>query len=492
MTKTIKGFLAALGMSLMFSGCQTPVIEVQSVVIDKENVDVTRDGTVQLTATVSPENATDNEVVWRSSDNGIATVSSTGLVTGVAVGTATISATAGGQAAMCRVNVTDKVTEAISIEPASVSIARKEEYSLKVKFTPEDSDQRTVEWSSSDTTIVKVDNSGWITGCGIGEATITAVCGEASATASVTVTPIQMQSLSLGPQNADVIIGGYIKMRTTISPEDADWDVMDWSSSDETVATVDETGRVHALGTGTATISCRFGELEANCTLSVVEPGASVGDYYYSDGTWSGTLDPDKEVIGIVYYVGQHENDFSDYSATGIGKTRCNGYVMALADAFADYCYWGPEDQSDLECYPVDNHGERVDNYSNNGGDNDWSGYDYTRKIVAAAEANGGPGPDRAATYPAIYYTLAYGDMVKAPSSSSGWFLPAVSQLWSLNQNKGLLSKAGAELPDEWYWSSSEDFYAYDIAIVVDSGGNRILDNYKETMASKVRCVLAF
>ena len=488
----LKAVLASIGISLMLSGCQTAVVEVESVVIDKESIDVMRDATVQLTATVLPDNATDSEVTWRSSDNGVAIVSATGEVTGVAIGTATISATAGGQAALCRVNVIGKATEAISIEPNTLSIARNEEYRLKVSFTPEDTDQTSVTWKSSDPSVADVDQSGWVTAYSIGEITITAVCGEADATATVTVTPIQMESFELSPGTADVVTGGYIKLRATVYPEDADWDNMDWSSSDETVATVDGTGRVHALTAGDVTISAKFGNLSSSCKLSVVDPKAAVGDYYYSDGTWSGTLDESKEVIGIVYYVGQHENDFSDYSATGIGKSRCNGYVMALTNACDKYCYWGPEDHSSLGCYPVDDHGERMNNYDDNSGDNDWSGYDYTKRIEAAAVANGGPGPDTAAQYPAIYYTLSYDDIVAAPSGSSGWFLPAISQLWELYMNMDLLSKAEAGLPNDWYWSSSEDFYAYDIALGINMGSRVVRANWKESRTNFVRCVLAF
>ena len=65
-----------------------------------------------------------------------------------------------------------------------------------------------------------------------------------------------------------------------------------------------------------------------------------VGDYFYSDGTFSTEREASKTCIGIVFYVGQHENDGSDYSATGIGQAKCHGYAVAVQDA-ASNCIWG-------------------------------------------------------------------------------------------------------------------------------------------------------
>lgn len=83
----------------------TPVA-VTGVSLDKTTASVAIGAAAQLTATVAPENADDKTVTWTSSDNAVATVDSTGKVTGVAAGTADITATASGKTAKATITVT--------------------------------------------------------------------------------------------------------------------------------------------------------------------------------------------------------------------------------------------------------------------------------------------------------------------------------------------------------------------------------------------------
>ena len=99
---------------------------------------------------------------------------------------------------------------------------------------------------------------------------------------------------------------------------------------------------------------------EGTITYDGTETEPKIGDYYYSDGTWSdgglrklyadGTMEwaepqpqPEsgKTVIAIVFHAGHHANDGSDYSATGIGQQKCHGYAVALQNATSNDCRWG-------------------------------------------------------------------------------------------------------------------------------------------------------
>lgn len=487
--------LAIISFSIMggaVSSCtEEQRIEVTDIKIDKNSVDIVRGSTMQLTATITPENATDYLIEWESSNPAVATVTQEGIVEGIAIGNTSVSAKVNGKVSVCRVNVIGKPAESITVTPSEVTIKKEETCTLQAEISPADADQKEITWSTADSSIAVVSQSGEVTAVNVGSVSIYATCGNATDECLVTVEGIAVESISLTPEIADVLVGENIKLSATILPENADYGQIDWSSSDASIATVDGNGTVTGITVGTATITAKIGDVSGSAEITVETPQANVGDFYYSDGTWSTELDESKTVIGIVFYVGQHANDASDYSETGIGKSRCNGYVMALTNALDSYCYWGPEDGSDLGCYPIDENGNIVDNYANFH-DSDWSGYKYTQIIIDAAEKNGGLAPEPASAYPAMYYTLAYEDTCPSPASSSGWFLPAISQTWTLVEQRELLARAGAELPVDWYYSSSEDSWALDMVLSINMNTMTCRSNYKESRVNLIRPVLAF
>ena len=248
---------------------------------------------------------------------------------------------------------------------------------------------------------------------------------------------------------------------------------------------------------------------EGTITYDGTETEPKIGDYYYSDGTWSdgglrklyadGTMEwaetkpqseSGKTVIAIVFHAGHHANDDSDYSATGIGQQKCHGYAVALTDATSSHCMWGDYGTA-LGCYPTDGSGN---NYSNP--DIDWSGYAWTQKIITAA---GGKEKLNATEsgYPATYYAVVdYETKVKAPTNSSGWFLPSIGQMWNVYQNRTSLfdGKTGVSvLQSDRYWSSAEYHYAPAFnAHHVNVHNDAVSYNRKDHRDVYVRPVLAF
>ena len=141
-----------------------------------------------LTRTVTPEDYTD-EVVWRSSDTSIATVTDTGLVTGRAPGTVTIRVNIGDASASCRVTVVQPVTS-ISIT-SSISLEALETRQISCTVRPNNANNKGVTWTSSDETVATVDENGVVTGLKKGTAIITATAQDGSGvsdTCTVTVT----------------------------------------------------------------------------------------------------------------------------------------------------------------------------------------------------------------------------------------------------------------------------------------------------------------
>ena len=154
---------------------------------------------------------------------------------------------------------------------------------LSVSFTPNDTTVRGVTWSSSDDTVAGVED-GVVTGIKAGSTTITAtVAGEGgtkiTATKNITVSNVAVTSVSLNKSTTSITAGGTETLVATISPSNATNKNVTWSTSDNSVATVDG-GVVTAIATGTATITVKTvdGNKTASCTVTVTSSGGSGGE----------------------------------------------------------------------------------------------------------------------------------------------------------------------------------------------------------------------
>jgi len=171
-------------------------IAVTGVTMAPTTVSVNAGATTQLIATVAPANATIQSVSWTSSNTAAATISSTGVVTGVAIGTATItvSTTDGLKTATCLVTVGNTITAVtgVTLAPATASVNIGATTQLTATVAPANATNKTVSWTSSNTAVATVGTTGLVTGVATGSAiiTVTTVDQAKTATSSITVTPI--------------------------------------------------------------------------------------------------------------------------------------------------------------------------------------------------------------------------------------------------------------------------------------------------------------
>ena len=114
-----------------------------------------------------------------------------------------------------------------------------------------------VEWHSDDTDIAMVDGDGEVIGMGVGETRIVARYGEAEAVCTVTVEERPVKSVDLDKGKLRMKVGESYQLRCVVRPSDATDKRLEWASSDESVATVDEFGNVTAVGRGSAKIGVR-------------------------------------------------------------------------------------------------------------------------------------------------------------------------------------------------------------------------------------------
>ncbi len=175
---------------------QTPSeIKVNKITLNKTTASVTKGKTLQLTATVTPGNATKKEVKWSTSNKNVATVSPSGLVTAKSAGTAIITCTAkdgSGVKATCKITVKNPVVKVtkVTLNKTTATLAPKETLTLKATVTPTNATNKAVTWKSSNTKIATVSSSGKVTAKAAGTVTITCRAKDGSgkkATCKITV-----------------------------------------------------------------------------------------------------------------------------------------------------------------------------------------------------------------------------------------------------------------------------------------------------------------
>ncbi len=213
----------------------------------------------------------DAVIAWTSSDESVATVDANGLVTALAEGSATITAACNGLQASASVKVNPKpviLNPTIAISPLSIELTEGETFALKATTT--DIPDAVIVWTSSDESVATVGANGLVTALSEGSATITAACNGLQASASVKVNPkpvVLNPTIAISPLSIELTEGETFALKaTTTDIPDA---VIVWTSSDETVATVDANGLVTALAEGSATITAACNGLQASASVKV-------------------------------------------------------------------------------------------------------------------------------------------------------------------------------------------------------------------------------
>lgn len=255
----------------------TVTAAVTGVTLDKSTLSLTVGETEKLTEKVSPDNATNKDVTWSTSDAGVAEVSG-GNVTAKGVGTATITVTTadGNKTATCTVTVTAATVsvESVTLDKSTLELEVEGTATLTATVKPDNATDKTVTWTSSDATVATVDNTGKVTAVKKGTATITAKVGDKSATCTVNVkekSPVAVESITVTPATTTLEVGKTTVLGVTFKPENVADKTVTWKSSDESKATVDSKGAVTAKAEGTVTITAttKEGNKSATCTVTI-------------------------------------------------------------------------------------------------------------------------------------------------------------------------------------------------------------------------------
>ena len=253
--------------------CEITVVAtpVTSVTLNKTSASVKAGETVTLRATVKPDDATDKTVTWGSSDESVAKVEN-GIVTAIGKGLSTITAKAGDTSATCMVTVSVPV-ENVTLNKTELVLQKGQEEVLVALVSPDDATDKTINWSSSNVSVVRVDQNGAVAAEGAGTAVITASAGTKSATCTITVT-IPVESISLNMTERTIKVNETVLLKAEINPSDATTKSIQWSSSDVSIVSVDSNGMVKGLKEGVATITASADGKSTSCTITVLRSTA--------------------------------------------------------------------------------------------------------------------------------------------------------------------------------------------------------------------------
>ena len=228
----------------------------------------------QLVAIITPDDATEKGVTWKSFNEQVCTVSDDGLVTATGIGSTLVTATTvdGGLTVNCVVKVIQHVGK-VSLNKVALELKVNESEQLIANVSPDNADNKALTWSSSNNQVATVDANGNVQALKAGEAWIKAVSvdnTEAKDSCKVTVIqPVTGVTISL-PTIQFTNIGENIQLEATVLPEDASNKEVTWTSSNESVCMV-ANGMVVATGYGTAVVMAitKDGGFMASCSVIV-------------------------------------------------------------------------------------------------------------------------------------------------------------------------------------------------------------------------------
>ncbi len=277
--------LAAGECDVTASSAQNPEVSLSFRVLVAEKVSAVKvtapakalgaGTTLQLSASVTPENATIPKLVWSSSNENVATVDGNGLVTGLSRGTASIRAQAvdgSGRSAAFSVQVT-QLPEEIQLSEPVTTVAVGYRKTVKATVLPASANDKKVTWTSSDESICTVNNTGALIPVKAGTCTLTCssqASPQVQALCQVTVTQ-PITRITFAEKKTSVRVGEELQLKWTVEPEDVTDPSLVFTSNNQKVATVDENGVVHPVKRGQATITARANDGSRRTGSVIVE-----------------------------------------------------------------------------------------------------------------------------------------------------------------------------------------------------------------------------
>ena len=271
------------GQTVSTSSFQVTPATLVSIAFSPGNPSVAAGASLQVTVTGTFSDGTtqnlSSSASYNSSNPAAVTISNGGLITGVAPGNSTVTVSVGNVTSSFTATVSNATLSSIAItpsNPASIANGTTEKFTATGTYTDGTTQNlsNTVSWTSSNTAIFTVDNTGLVTGQGIGSAQLSAAYqGHSATTPAFQVTAATLASIAVTPSPASIAVGATQQFVATGTYTDGTTQNLSssasWSSSSTGVATISNTGLATAAGVGTTTIGAQVGSASNTATLSI-------------------------------------------------------------------------------------------------------------------------------------------------------------------------------------------------------------------------------
>ena len=291
--------IATAAMALTLVGCGVKITNIavpESAMVEKgESITLPVVYGTDDAPAVTPETAATGEsaetdeklakaaskltVEWTSSDESVATVDATGMVVAVSAGEADITAsvTNSEMSAVCKVTVKVAAKDITVPDNLDVKLNDGNETTVEATVSPADATDVKVSYASTDEAVATVDKDGRVQVLQPGECDITTTLMQDGEKVTEKTTHVkafyEVESITLDSNEGKLTVGNSHTIKATVAPEEvAAETTIEWSSSNEKVATVDSNGKVTAVSSGNATITATAGEESANYEVTVEQP----------------------------------------------------------------------------------------------------------------------------------------------------------------------------------------------------------------------------
>ena len=264
--------------------CKPIPKEIESIAFDDNKVSIKKGDSLKLIVSINPVELSSSKLTWKSSDENIVTVDENGIIKGIKNGKAIITVTTpNGKTATCTVEV---VNDSVDVKKINLSVPKNtitvgSVTQVKAKVEPSNATNRELIWTSSDPSVATVDSNGIVKGIKNGVVTITAKTKDGKVVASIKLTvkvpePV-VENIKFSQDNISIKKDDTLGLTVIVTPSELSSSKLTWKSSNESIVTVDESGKIKGISVGTATITVTSSNGKtATCKVNVTEEAIEV------------------------------------------------------------------------------------------------------------------------------------------------------------------------------------------------------------------------
>ncbi len=264
--------------------CKPIPKEIESIAFDDNKVSIKKGDSLKLIVSINPVELSSSKLTWKSSDDSIVTVDEFGIIKGIKNGKAIITVTTpNGKTATCTVEV---VNDSVNVKKINLTVPKNtitvgSVTQVKAKVEPSNATNRELVWTSSDPSVATVDSNGIVKGIKNGVVTITAKTKDGKVVASIKLTvkvpePV-VENIKFSQDNISIKKDDTLGLTVIVTPSELSSSKLTWKSSNESIVTVDESGKIKGISVGTATITVTSANGKtATCKVNVTEEAIEV------------------------------------------------------------------------------------------------------------------------------------------------------------------------------------------------------------------------